>query len=116
MYPTALEKMWGYLHDNTAYVSEFLYVTDPYMYASNFIDMLTLNPEVIPMLREKMAIERNNSNIFGQLMRGGYGVSEYRVVRMMQIEAFTEVLERNFPDLVIDREGPKLRRGTRWLD
>lgn len=113
MYLTGLEKMWGYLHDNTAYVSEFLYVTDPYTYASRFIDMLSQNPESIPLLRDRLSLERRNSSIWGSLMRGGYGMAEYRIVRMMQIESFREILERNFPDLVISSEGPRLRRGTR---
>lgn len=113
MYMTALEYMWRYLHDDTSCVSEYLFVTDPYSYTSKFVDMIARNPEVIPQLKSKMQMERMTSGVFGLFMREGYGTSEYRVLKMMRIESFRDILERNFSELINNTEGPRLRRGSR---
>lgn len=113
MYLTALERMWRYLHDDKSCVSEYLFVTDPYSYTSTFIDMVSCNPEVLPQLKSKMQMERMNSGVFGLFMREGHGMAEYRVVRMMRLESFREILENNFSELVNNTDGPRLKRGSR---
>lgn len=110
MYMTSLEKMWGYLHDQRNCVDENLFVTDPYRYTSDFIDMLVRNPEVVSQLKSKMKIEKMNSSVLFNILRGGYCMSEFRIVKMMRIGNFYEYLAQEFPELAVpDQEPKKLR-------
>lgn len=58
MYNSGVEVMWGYLHDRRDCVDEYLFVTDPYRYTSQFVDMLIRNPEVVSQLKSKIRIEK----------------------------------------------------------
>lgn len=110
MYKTSLEILWGYLHDQRDYVDEYLFVTDPYRYTSNFVDMLVRNPEVISQLKSKMRIEKMNSSILFTFLRGGYSISELRIIRMMSIDNFYEFFANNFSELIpCDLESKKLK-------
>lgn len=110
MYMTSLEVIWRYLHDKLDGVNEYFFVTDPYSYTSRFIDMISRNPEVIPELKTRMDIERTNSSIVCLLLREGYGMAEYRIIRMMRVSQFREILEREFSWLLKKEEGPRLGR------
>lgn len=107
MYMTSLEKMWGYLHDKKECVDENLFVTDPYRYTSIFVDMLVKNPEVVPQLKTKIKIEKMNSSVLFNFLRGGYSMSELRIVRMMEIPEFYEFLANEFSELAISHQEPK---------
>lgn len=113
MYMTRLDIMWQYLHDQSNCVDEYLFVTDPYRYTSAFVDMLVRNPEVIPQLKSKMHVERMNSGVFGLFMRDGYGLAEYRVIKMMRIDAFHDFLADEFPELINFEQGSKLSKNIR---
>lgn len=110
MYITNIEKIWRYLHDDRGVVDEYLFVTDPYRYTSNFIDMISRSPEVLPELKTRMKRERDLSGPFGLFMRSGYGLAEYRIIKMMKIVAFSQVLESEFGEILNEADGPRLRR------
>lgn len=107
MYKTSLEIMWGYLHDRSDCVDEYLFVTDPYRYTSRFVDMLVENPEVISQLKSKIKIERMNSSALFSFFRGGYSMSELRILKMMKIRDFQEFLSQEFSELIFGEEMPK---------
>lgn len=109
MYMTSLEMMWGYLHDQSNCVDEYLFVTDPYRYTSNFVDMVVRNPEAVPELICKIKREKDHSGIIGLLLRNGYGVSELRIKKMMKIKTFHDFLSNEFSELCLcDQDSRKL--------
>lgn len=109
MYLTALENIWRYLHDDKSVVNEYLFVTNPYLYTSNFVDMLVKNPEVLPLLKSKMKEERRHS-MFSFLM-GGYGLSEYRIIKMARISTFHDFIINEFEELFeVKENNAKLTR------
>lgn len=105
MYMTSFEKMWGYLHDRKDCVDQYLFVTDPYTYTSRFVDMLIRNPEVISELKSKIRMEKRNSSIIGLFLRGGYGISELRIMRMMK---YSDYLANEFMEFNNTNEEVKL--------
>lgn len=113
MYMTSLERIWGYLHDDKRCVQEYLFVLDIYRYTSDFVDLIFRNPEVLPQLRDRIKREKMNSGFLGLLFRDGYGLAEYRLIRMMQVEAFREILANNFQELDESVSSPKLSRNIR---
>lgn len=95
-----LEKVWCYLHDDKRLVSPNMFVTNTYQYTSKLVEMLSLNPELIPGLTFRMYTERIADSDFFLRMRDGYGKTEYRLVKMMKIKGLGDSLKRMFPDLV----------------
>ena len=113
MYMTSLDVMWQYLHDRNNCVDEYLFVTDPYRYTSDFVDMLVRNPEVVPQLKSKMHRERMSSSVFGLFMCDGYGLAEYRIIKMMKIDAFHDFLADEFSELINIEQGTKLSKNIK---
>lgn len=101
-----IEKIWLYLHDDKRVVDPNMFVTNRYRYASKLVEMLTINPEFISELNLRMLTERLSDSDFFLKLREGYGKTEFRIVKMMQIKGLGEVLKRFFPELV-PTESPK---------
>ncbi len=93
---TNLERMWGYLHDNPECVNPNLFVTDPYRYVSDFIDLIAKSPEDLYMLRSKIKGEKLSYQGLFYYLRGKRGFSELRVIKMKKVSAFKEIMNREF--------------------
>lgn len=113
MYMTSFERVWGYLHDQKNCVDENLFVTDIYRYTSNFVDMLVRSPEIIPQLKSKMKIEKMNSSALFTFLRGGYSMTELRIIKMMSVECFYDFLSQEFYELVSSQEEQKKLKNNR---
>lgn len=101
-----IERIWLYLHDDSRVVTPNMFVTNRYQYTSKLVEMLTINPEYISELNLRMLTERLADSDFFLRMREGYGKTEYRIVKMMNIKGLGDVLKRLFPELVPE-ETPK---------
>lgn len=104
---TNLEKMWGYLHDYPECVNPNLFVTDPYKYVSDFIDLMAKNPEDLYMLKSKIKQEKLTSSGIFYYLRGQKGFAELRVIKMKRVKKFSEIMNREFSEY---NENTKLAR------
>lgn len=102
-----LEYIWGYLHDNSKCVNPNLFVTDTYTYASRLIDLLTVNPEVIPFLKERIAREKKGSIKFFSDARGGYGLTELRIAKLMNLNGIGDYFVEQFNEIESSHEDEK---------
>lgn len=94
------EKLWLYLKDDKRVVDENMFVYNRYMYTMKFAEMLYLNPEYISELKLRMTTERLTDSDFFLKLRNGYGKTEYRIVKMMQVNGVGELIKKYFPELV----------------
>lgn len=94
------EKIWCYLHDDRRLVKENMFVTDTYLYTSKLIDMLTVNPECLDALKYKMYLERIHDFPLFVRLRNGYGKTELRIVKMMEINGLGDILKNYFQELI----------------
>lgn len=101
---TNLEKMWGYLHDYPGSVNPNLFVTDPYRYVSDFIDLMAKNPEDLYLLRSKIKEEKLTSSGLFYYLRGKRGYAELRVIKMKKVSKFKEILNREFSEFNEDNK------------
>lgn len=99
--------MGSYLHDDKRVVNETMFVTNRYLYTSKLVEMLFLNPEFLQELKYRMYIERINDSDYFLKCRDGYGKTEFRIVKMMQIKGLGERLKEWFPDLVPEEKAKK---------
>lgn len=95
---TNLEKMWGYLHDYPECVDPNLFVTDPYRYVSEFIDLISRNPEDLYLLRSKIKEEKMASTGVFYYLRGMRGIAELRVIKMKRVKSFSGIMNREFSE------------------
>ncbi len=94
------ENIWLYLHDNKQIVGNNQYISNRYFYLTKLLEFLRLHKECLPELKLRMYMERiNDSEVFLQA-RNGYGKTEYRIIKLMQIKPLGENLKQYFPDLV----------------
>ena len=99
---TNLERMWGYLHDYSECVNPNLFVTDPYKYVSDFIDLIAKNPEDLYLLRARIKQEKLTSCGLFYYLRGKKGYAELRVIKMKRVSAFKEIMNREFSEFTED--------------
>ncbi|MGN1371385.1 MAG: hypothetical protein ACI4XM_03835 [Candidatus Coprovivens sp.] len=101
---TGPEKLWLYLRDDKRVVNENMYTCNRYLYTTKFAEMLYLNPEYIPELKLRMTMERLNDTEFFLKLRNGYGKTEYRIIKMMQVENVGRIIMKYFPELIPDEK------------
>ena len=103
-----IERIWLYLHDDQRVVPTTEYVHNTYRYLNRLLDFLYRNPECIPELKYRMTIERLNDSSLFLKMRNGYGKTEYRLIKLMNIRGLGANLKRYFPELVNEEVTNKL--------
>lgn len=103
------EKIWCYLHDDARVVSPTLYFEDKRQYASRLVELLNTSRDYIHEITNRMIIERlNDEKIFLQA-RNGYGKTEHRIIKMMNIEGIGNILKEMFPELILE-EIPQIKK------
>lgn len=96
------EKIWAFLHDDPEVVGNTTYVGNTYMYLNKLLKILYCADAIaLSEIKQRMYIEKNYgfSKVFEQ-MREGYGLTEYRIVKLHRIKGIGKNLERYFPELL----------------